>query len=231
MSIIATAVRHLMAAGITGEALVQAIADMEAAQTKTDAVAEKRRAYDRERKRKAKDNSTGIPPESADSTESAETVALSLPPNENISNPPTHTHPDITRVREATQFSCPDGVDPIDWRGLLANRQKQRAPMTESAYRQICKKLDGWARQGWPPGPVVAAAAERGWRTVFETDEMKGAKNGKNIRTGSNGSSDNRSTLARVIDDGLEWLDRPQAGIHGNVQALGSPVQAQRQRQ
>lgn len=45
MSVIATAVRHLMAAGVTGEALVAAIAEMEAAQPK-DAAAERRRARD-----------------------------------------------------------------------------------------------------------------------------------------------------------------------------------------
>lgn len=56
MGIIATAVEHLIAAGIGGADLVKAIADMEAAAlqaatpAKSDA-AEKRRAYDRERKR------------------------------------------------------------------------------------------------------------------------------------------------------------------------------------
>ena len=79
MSIIATAVRHLLAAGVTGEALVQAIAEMEAAQPKSDPVADKRRAYDRERKRAAKINSTGIPPDSVETAECAENP-FSLPP-------------------------------------------------------------------------------------------------------------------------------------------------------
>src|SRR3546814_8705768 len=48
-----------------------------------------------------------------------------------------------------------------------------------SAHRQIVNKLDRWNRDGWPPGPIVACAAERGWTTVFETDEMKGPANGK----------------------------------------------------
>lgn len=70
MSVIATAVRHLMAAGVTGEDLIAAIADMEQAQPK-DAAAERRRAWDRERKRKAKaDRSGGIPVESAENAES-----------------------------------------------------------------------------------------------------------------------------------------------------------------
>lgn len=52
MAIIAEAVRHLMAAGVTGEALLLAISDMEAAlPTAKDASAERRRERDRLRKR------------------------------------------------------------------------------------------------------------------------------------------------------------------------------------
>ncbi|MBM3333193.1 hypothetical protein FJY63_00875 [Candidatus Sumerlaeota bacterium] len=76
MSIIATALKHLIAAGVSGDDLVRAIADIEASiPAPVDEVAERRRAYDRERKRKAKaDNSGGIPVESAESAESAESL-------------------------------------------------------------------------------------------------------------------------------------------------------------
>ena len=82
MSIIATALKHLIAAGVSGDDLVRAVAEMEAAlPPQVDAVAEKRRAYDRERKRVAKENrSTGIPPESAE-------IQNTVSPNEYISNP------------------------------------------------------------------------------------------------------------------------------------------------
>ena len=74
MSVIATAVKHLMAAGVIGDALVAAIAEMEAELRPTDAAAEKRRAWDRERKRRQKEerNSTGIPPDPVESAENAE---------------------------------------------------------------------------------------------------------------------------------------------------------------
>jgi len=120
MGMIAAAVEHLIAAGVTGAALVKAIADMEAAaalvatKPQNDA-AEKRRAYDRERKRRAagKRNSTGI--STGNDAESAEIPqpernsggiaeadpTLSLSPNENNSNPQTHTHPDNIPTREA----------------------------------------------------------------------------------------------------------------------------------
>lgn len=107
------------------------------------------------------------------------------------------THPQETRApaekpkkKKADPFPCPDGVDPLDWDGLKANRKAARAPMTAGAYRQIVNKLDGWNRDGWPPGPIVAHAVERGWRTVFETDEMKGNGNGGRHNTGMDDGGD-----------------------------------------
>jgi hypothetical protein len=114
--------------------------------------------------------------------------------------------------KRANAFPCPDGVDPIDWEGLKANRKAKRAALTEGAYRQITGKLDRWHRAGWTPGPVVAYAVERGWTTVFETDEMKGQANGTANRTGSQ-QRDGRSSLARAIDEGLDWIDGTQARV------------------
>lgn len=91
--------------------------------------------------------------------------------------------------KSASAFPCPQGVDPIDWDGLVQNRKRQKAPMTEAAYRGIVNKLERWNRDGWPPGPIVANAAERGWRTVFETDEMKNGNRGPQTFSGSAGYS------------------------------------------
>lgn len=77
-------------------------------------------------------------------------------------------------ARKPDAFPCPAGVDRIDWEALKANRKAKRAALTEGAHRQIIAKLERWGRDGWPPGPIVAHAAERGWTTVFETDDMKG---------------------------------------------------------
>jgi hypothetical protein len=80
---------------------------------------------------------------------------------------------DAKSKRARSSFPCPDGCDPTDWDSLLATRKAQRRPMTAGAYKQITNKLRRWADAGWPPGPILANAAERGWLTVFETDEMK----------------------------------------------------------
>lgn len=124
------------------------------------------------------------------------------------------------RVRaKPDAFPCPNGVDPIDWQSLVASRKSQRAPMNAGAYRQIIKKLDAWAGEGWPPGPIVAHAVERGWRTVFETDEMKGSVNGRGRiqRNGSAAAHDSRDGVARALDRRL-GLDGP-AGAPGRRDA------------
>lgn len=83
---IAEAVRHMLAAGMPHEAIVAAIADMEASIAITDPVADRRRAYDRERKAKAKaDRSTGIPPEYAESAEKVSRFEVS--PQTPLPNP------------------------------------------------------------------------------------------------------------------------------------------------
>lgn len=109
-------------------------------------------------------------------------------------------------------FPCPVGVDPIDWEALKANRKAKRAALTEGAHRQITTKLERWDREGWPPGPIVAHAAERGWTTVFETDEMKELNNGG--RNGIHGKprqegADRRDGIARALDRRLGLDDAP----------------------
>jgi Ni/Co efflux regulator RcnB len=60
-------VKHMLAAGMAAEQIVLAVADMEAAIPSSDPTADRRRAWDRERKRKR--NSTGIPPEPVENAE------------------------------------------------------------------------------------------------------------------------------------------------------------------
>jgi len=73
VTIIATAVKHLMAAGVTGDALIAAIAEMEAELRPVDPAAEKRRAWDRERKRRQREEvSGGIPVDQVETAEHAE---------------------------------------------------------------------------------------------------------------------------------------------------------------
>ena len=165
MGVIATAVKHLIAAGVTGEALVMAIAELEDATPKAvDAVAERRRAYDRQRKRDARAESTGIPPESTGNAD----PSLSLPPNEINSNPPTHTHPDNNPPREGkTKIPAkPAGVKDRTWADFLDLRKRKRATLTETAMAGIEREA---AKAGWSLEDALAESVTRGWQ-AFKAD-------------------------------------------------------------
>lgn len=85
---IAEALRHMLAAGMPHDAIVAAVADMEASIKVTDPVADKRRAYDRERKAKERAEaamSTGLPPESAESADKVSRFEVS--PQTPLPNP------------------------------------------------------------------------------------------------------------------------------------------------
>ena len=85
---ISVAVKHLIAAGVSGDALVQAIAEMEAVQPMRDKQAERRRAADRQRKAEARLRKSA---ESAESADSKEMVSHTLPKENNltvINSPP-----------------------------------------------------------------------------------------------------------------------------------------------
>lgn len=192
VSAIATALKHMLAAGMPHDAIVAAVAEMEAGMA-VDEVAERRRAYDRERKRNKK--SGGIPVESADSAECAE-PALSRPPNEINSNPPTHTPENNTARVKADPFPRPDWCDPQIWVDLLANRKAKKLPNTPSAHGKLLRDVDSWAtRTGWPPGDVLRACVERGWGAVYDFTEQK---NGRPNQSNRGGSTRDAAELARL---------------------------------
>lgn len=200
MSVIATAVRHLMAAGMTGEALIDAIADIEAElaeqhlakERAVDAAEEARReakrANNAERQRRFRErhadhsNASNALQRVTDVTGVTD-PSLSRPPNENISNPPTDTHPEPspapapTRAR-ADDFPRLDCASPELWQDFLRNRKLKRLPNTAAAHRRLVRDLDAMvARTGWPPGRVFEACVEQGWGAIYETDAMKGEVN------------------------------------------------------
>ncbi len=98
MSVIATALKHLIAAGVAGDDLVRAVAEMEAA-TDTRSSAARRQARYRERGAAGSDSAPDTPPRTlrtaapdtprrASRTVTFVTRDGAVPPNEYISNPP-----------------------------------------------------------------------------------------------------------------------------------------------
>lgn len=154
MSMIATAVRHLMAAGVTGDALIQAIADMEAAQPK-DAAADRRRERDREYQAAKRASRRQI---SADSADSADSPSLSPSPKENISNPHPHTHPEIkTRARKGYRL-------PADWQpeAMVGELGKSVAAWPPGALERELARFRDWAAAANGPN-----ALKQDWQATW----------------------------------------------------------------
>jgi hypothetical protein len=88
------------------------------------------------------------------------------------------------------RFPCPVGCDPADWRDLLANRQVKRLAMTRAAYRKLIRDLDAQSDDEWPPGRLLAHAAERGWAQIFDPrDDHQGASRHGSRRPYRSGST------------------------------------------
>ncbi len=102
------------------------------------------------------------------------TPSLSLPPNENNSNPPTHTHPDNTPVRKGRSLKAsspakPEDVQDQTWADFLDLRKRKDAPVTPTA-------MDGMRREagkaGWTLEAALAETVTQGWRG-FKADWVK----------------------------------------------------------
>jgi len=171
MSIIATAVKHLIAAGVSGDDLVRAIAEMEAElPAARDAAADRRREKDRiyqANKRRQKSA------ESADSADEGDDTpfpapAPSFPPDPQTNPTPTHTHgDDISRARKA-DFPKPDWADAQVWADFLANRKRKRLANTATAHKRFLADIAALADEEWPPGRLLEHAVARGWGAIFD---------------------------------------------------------------
>jgi hypothetical protein len=176
VSVIATAVKHLLAAGVTGDALVDAIAEMEAAQPK-DATADRRRAWDRERKRQQREMvSGGIPPESADNADSDE--AKEIPPKP----PKENTTPQISPKGDTTPQAAndenqlkPEHVVEV-WNDMAgqcglpkvkdlnsARRRRLQTLIRRHSVQDFTEAIGAIERSPWMHG-----GNDRGWRADFD---------------------------------------------------------------
>lgn len=166
MSVIATAVRHLMAAGVTGEALFAAIAELEA-EVRGEPKARSAGAIRQERYRRNKASQTVT----SDACDADPSLSRPLSPQTPLT--PTHTHPDITpRARKGGDFPMLDCTDADTWADFLRNRKAKRLPNTATARRKLESDLaDISARTGWPPGEVFAACVAKGWGAIYDPRE------------------------------------------------------------
>lgn len=160
-----------------------------------DAAAEKRRAYDRERKRLAKENnSTG------NSTE-AGGIPVEYPLNkETPPTPPKEINPPSgdkspsgkPRARKADDFELPERIPAEPWEQFVAMRKRIGKPMTAHAMTLAVNKLDELADAGWPPGDVLNNSTLNSYQGLFPP---------KDHRNGQRNHGSNRS------DDRAEYRD------------------------
>ena len=153
MNSIAIALKHMLAAGMPHDAIVAAVAEMEAEVTPQRSKGADRQARYRERN-KASQNVTRDAP-------------LSLPPNEKISNPPTHTPENITPARKGDRAkphgpAKPEGVSDQTWADFVHHRKVKRAPVSETAMAGIRREaaIAGWSLEG-----ALAETVARGWQS------------------------------------------------------------------
>lgn len=153
MSLTAAVVRELVAAGLSGEALVTACERIQTDDYRVqDPVAERRRAYDRNRKRaKTNNNSIGIPPESTGTP----SLDKETPPDpQKKLNPSPKENPLRGQKKRAERF--PDGFEP-DWDFALRLGFSRKQAETELA------KLRDWSLSSEHGAKLDWDAAWRNW--------------------------------------------------------------------
>lgn len=162
MSVIATAVRHLLAAGVTGDALIEAIAEMEddiRAEPKPQSKGAARTARWRAKKAEEERHETSH----VTHGDGCDAAPLSPSPKEINSNPHPHTPEHTPRARKADDFPCPEWADPQVWRDLKANRRTKRLSNTTTAHRNFVNAVEAMADDDWPPDRLLEAIVAKGW--------------------------------------------------------------------
>ena len=227
MSVIATALKHMMAAGMRAEDIVAAVEEMERSLSR-DPVAEKRRAYDRERKRRQRANSAGG---HGTVTGQSQEAPLSRPPNENNSNPPTHTPPEKTPARKGTRLA--EDWEPSELKGQAAEMVKRWPP--GAIERELAKFRNYWPAKPGKDG--IKSDWQKTWvNWLISADERipkNGASKTPDGRSMGRTEAAARNVLTRLgIDPDGGGESPPSPGIasdyRGRTVALPNPMRPQR---
>jgi DNA-binding IscR family transcriptional regulator len=96
--------------------------------------------------------------------------------------------------------ALPDWIPLEAWEGWLEMRAIRKKPMTDRATTRAINKLDVMRQAGQDIAEVLDRSTLNGWTDLYEIKENG---NGNGHRTTSN---DRRSSLARAIDEGIDFL-------------------------
>lgn len=187
MSVIATAVKHLLAAGVTGDALVAAIADMEACAPVTDGSAARRREKDAvyQATRRAEAKAAKATPDRRQNRQSRQTSAdgADAPsPNDIYSNP----LPPPLDCSDEQSTPAVDLLDPVEvklqpehvveaWNEMAGRLGLAKAKLTAERRKKLVSRIRSCPIDDWTEaiGAVERSAFLRGendkaWRANFD---------------------------------------------------------------
>ena len=204
---------RLLSAGTPPELVAEVAMELARAEAAKEAISERRhRDRLRQSEKRARDNVM-----SRDTAEIHDVTdkPLSLSPNENNSNPHTHTPENTTPRARKGDFPKPDWADGEVWRDFMANRKAKRLPNTPTAYKRFNADIAQFSDAEWPPGRVLEYAVSRGWGAIFDPRN----RNGSNGRTQQNrATGEPVNAMVRAV--ARRKAERAACGIPGD--AIGS---------
>ena len=194
--------RLLVEKGLSAADILQIAETMDAPKGRSAAAERQARYRARE---KAKGEAEGVTGDvTRDGNSDVTKDPLSLPPNEKISNPPTHTPVNNTPARKGPIFVCPEAVDPAVWADFLRARKTKGCTNSATAYAKVLRDISAVSlATGEPPGRVVEEAAARGWASIYDWTNGQGKpRNGTANRqhSASYPARDKRDGFAKALD-------------------------------
>lgn len=220
MGVIATAARELIAAGITGEALIEALERIEDAQPRGDDQPTKRQARNRryyENKRlkpsETRLNKTIKTLSDGDDLPDKERVSHTLPKEINPSpSLRSGTHP--ARARETPLAELSKVLDEQHARGVVDHRQRTGKPLTPYAASLLAKKFAACH----DPNAAADAMVANGWQG-FEPEWLEGRQHRS---TGPPGKPRAVNGFAAAfLDIAAEHHEQPDHDIPGRSAKAG----------
>lgn len=206
MSLTVAMIDALVEAGVSAEQLAALVkADL----MEREAALTEKRAKDAERQRRHRESRDVTVTDSDNGDPS-----LSRPPNEKISNPPTHTHPDISsRARKAARLPADWNPGPLS--GEIAAAVARWPP---KAVERELERFRDWAKSA-PDKSGLKLDWQATWRNWLRRVEDEGRYRGK-----TNGSrfTGNR-TLQSIVADIITEDHGDDQGSSGGVPCLVPP--------
>lgn len=179
MSVIAMAVKHLIAAGVSGDDLVSAIADMEAEMQESEPArssAAERQARYRARKKEEETVTRDVTLRNSVTNVTQKEEKEKRIKKEKEEPPSPKENPPKGGQKKGG-FPLPEGLDPEIWEEFRKHRREKRAVLTPTAEKRALAKLERMRASGTDPTEAVRQSLENGWTGIFEPKEKANGTN------------------------------------------------------